>query len=266
MGLKLRIGAAFDRALHATLASRLFPLTRYFPHGISWLYDLQRFMGTRRLGTVFDVGANTGQTATSVLRYAPQAEIHSFEPADEPFATLQARFGRRRNVHLYKLALGSRAGTLDLRLRANSELNTLVPGDDGGRTQPVPVATVDEIVAVRGLSHLDVMKIDVQGWEREVLRGAAGLIARHDLVFVLAEMAFRADRREMQQFGELHDHLEAQGFVLCGLYEPVRYGPRKEFVLFANGLYLHPGARLKWTEMAAEWTEWLTTQDPREGH
>ena len=269
MGLKQRLGAALHGAREATLASKYFPLTRYVPYGLSWLYDLQRFRGTRSLGPVFDVGANTGQTLKALLRYAPAAEIHSFEPTDGAFAALQAKYGGRANVRLHKMALGSRAETLELQVRADSELNTLVAGaaGEGGRTQTTEVATVDDVVAANGISHLDLLKLDVQGWEMEVMRGADRLIADHNLLFVLAEMTFRSDQREMQQFTELHDHLEARGFVLSGLYELLRYGPRNEFVLFANVLYLHPQARLKWSpDMAREWNEWLAIQDPRAGH
>jgi FkbM family methyltransferase len=268
VGLKYRIGAALDAALQTTLASRHFPLTRYVPYGVSWLYDLQRFMGGRSLGVLFDVGANVGQTLGHLLKYAPDAQIYSFEPTDGAYATLSAKFGGRKNVHLQKMALGSRPGTMALQVRANSELNTLVPSDDaaGGRTQTTEVSTVDEIVARHGIGHLDLLKLDVQGWEMEVVRGANRLIADHNLIFVLAEMTFRSDQNEMQQFTELHDHLEAQGFVLSGMYEPLRYGPRKEFILFANVLYLHPQARLKWTDMADEWNRWMAQQDPTAGH
>lgn len=267
MGLKYRIGAAFDGALQATLASRHFPLTRYVPYGVSWLYDVQRFMGTRSLGVLFDVGANVGQTLGHLLKYVPDAEIYSFEPTDGAYATLSANFGGRKNVHLQKMALGSTPGTMALQVRANSELNTLVPADDAdGDTQATEVSTVDEVVAKHGISHLDVLKLDVQGWEMEVVRGASRLIADHNLIFVLAEMTFRSDQKEMQQFTELHDHLEAQGFVLSGMYEPLRYGPRKEFILFANVLYLHPRARSKWTDMADEWNRWMAQQDPKAGH
>jgi FkbM family methyltransferase len=267
VGLKYRIGTALDGALQATLASRHFPLTRYVPYGMSWLYDVQRFMGTRSLGALFDVGANVGQTLGHMLRYAPGAEIHSFEPTDGAYATLSAKFGGRRNVHLQKMALGSAPGTMALQVRTNSELNTLVPADDAdGKTQPTEVSTVDEMVARNGISHLDVLKLDVQGWEMEVVRGASRLIADHNLIFVLAEMTFRSDQKEMQQFTELHDHLEARGFALSGMYEPLRYGPRKEFILFANVLYLHPQARLKWTDLADEWNRWLARQNPKAGH
>src|SRR4051794_34170080 len=150
MGLKQRLGTALHGALEGTLASKHFPLTRYVPYGLSWLYDLQRFRGTRALGAVFDVGANTGQTLKALLRYAPEADIHSFEPTDGAFAALQAKYTGRANVRLHKMALGSRAETLELQVRADSELNTLVAAaaeaGEGSRTQTTEVATVDDVV------------------------------------------------------------------------------------------------------------------------
>lgn len=268
MNWRYAVGAAISRAIDAVLRSRLFPLTRRFPHGVSWTFDVQRFMGARSLGVVFDVGANTGQTLKALLRDVPKAEIYAFEPAADTFRRLQEGYGNRDNVHLFNVALGAHADRLALQLSDDSELNTLVPrGGAGspGATQMTDVTTVDAVVATHGISHLDLLKIDVQGWEMEVLRGAQDLIANRNLVFVFAEVAFKWDEGEMQQFGELHAYLEKNGFVLCGFYDFLRYGPRKEFILFSNALYMHPEARLKWTDLGAEWSRWLSAQRPKPG-
>jgi FkbM family methyltransferase len=259
------LGATVSRYLDAVLRSKYFPLTRAFPRGVSWPFDIQRFLGTRSLGVLFDVGANTGQTLKTLMAYAPDAEIYCFEPAATTFRRLEAKFGGRNKIHLFNLALGAEAGRLALQLGDDSELNTLVSRGPGGAPesmQMTEVATVDAIVGAHGISHVDILKLDVQGWEMEVMKGATDLIANHNLIFVFAEVAFRSDQNEMQQFGGLHSHLEKCGFVLCGFYDLMRYGPRKEFVLFANALYIHPEARLKWTDMQAEWTGWLSLQKP----
>lgn len=258
MNWRYLIGELGARSLDVVLSSKFFPLTRYVPHGLSWLYDVQRYLGTRSLGIAFDVGANRGQTLQQLLRFAPEAQIYSFEPASDTFAMLEQAFKEHSNVHLSNLAVGASAERMALQVGVNSELNTLVPRQSpGAAREMVDVTTVDAIVAARGLSHVDLLKIDVQGWEMEVMRGAATLIANQNLLFVYAEVAFRADQKEMQQFGELHSHLESSGFSLCGIYEPLRYGPRKEFVLFANALYLNPQARLKWSTIGHEWEEWM---------
>lgn len=265
LNLNYLLGSTFSRVVNVILSSGWFPLTRGFPYGVSWVFDVQRLMRTRSLGVVFDVGANIGQTSTVLVRYAPTAEIYCFEPGSIPFRVLQEKFQDRKNVHLLNTALGSRPQRLALQVSENSELNTLIPRpgtDASGETQMTEVATVDDVVATHAISHLTLLKIDVQGWEVEVMKGAANLIANQNLIFVFAEVAFQRKETEMQQFGELHAHLEKSGFVLCGFYDLMRYGPRKEFVLFANALYMHPEARLKWADVDMEWNEWLSHQKP----
>lgn len=264
MNWKYALGAALNRSAEAVLCSRFFPLTRYFPYGHFWLYDVQRIRGSRSLGAVCDAGANVGQTVKDFLRYAPDADIYSFEPGPDAFSQLDRRFGQRKNVHVFNAALGANRSTMALQLREDSELNTLVAADTAATsadaTRIVDVTTLDDVAASHGLSHFDVLKMDVQGWEMEVLKGAAGLMAQQNLVFIFSEVAFRADQTEMQQFGELHTYLERQGFVLCGFYDLLRYGPAKEFVFFANALYMNPHASLKWGGDRVAWESWLATQ------
>ncbi len=245
------------------LASAYFPLSRYYPYGVSWLYDLMRIKGTRSLDTVFDVGANRGQTVEALLRFAPHAPIHSFEPGGSAFDALKGTYGDRRNVHLHRIALGSKKEQRSMLIRDNSELNTLVSSSGGGgasRAETIQISTVDDIMAREKISHLDLLKMDVQGWEMEVIRGASDLIANRNVMFIFAEVTFSAHEAEMQQFGEFHDCMERNEFTLCGLYELMRYGPRKEFVLFANALYVSPAARLKWTDIRPEWDRWMAQQ------
>jgi FkbM family methyltransferase len=226
------------------------------------MFDLQRFMGTRDIGTVFDIGANRGQTVSTVLKFAPRATIHGFEPGSTVFAELERAHGARSNVHLHKMALGASRERRQLVVRQDSELNTMVDAavTADSRMEEIEVSTVDEMAVRLGVDHIDLLKMDVQGWEMEVMRGAAELAAGHRLLFILAEVAFRANEAEMQQFSEFHAHCEKLGFTLCGFYELVRYGPRKEFLLFGNALYADNEARLKWTNLRSDWDSWMTSQ------
>jgi len=265
MNFNLLVGSTLSKAREHILASAHFPLTRYYPYGVSWLYDLMRIKGTRALDTVFDVGANRGQTVEALLKFAPDAAIHSFEPGSKVFEELQQAYGDRRNVRLHRMALGSKTEQRSMQIRDDSLLNTLVSstaGAAGASTETIEISTVDEIAALNGISHLDLLKMDVQGWEMEVIRGASSLIANQNVMFIFAEVTFSANESEMQQFGEFHDCMTRNDFTLCGFYEPMRYGPRKEFILFSNALYVSPAARLKWTDIGPEWDRWMATQKP----
>lgn len=261
--LKRLLGLVLSSSIETILSWRHTPLSRYFPRGVSWPYDVQRFSGTRRLEVLFDVGANIGQTVERLVRYFPQSRIYSFEPGPTSFKTLQRRFGGRPGVHLHPVALGATRGTAVLQINDNAEMNTLVGTVNAANSVAVEVTTLDAFTAAAGLSHIDLLKIDVEGWELEVLKGADGLIAANNVVFVLAEATFSAGEPSMQQFPSLHVHMEKRGFVLCGFYESKRYGPRKEFVLFSNVLYVHPTARLKWGQLGEEWEAWMALQRPK---
>lgn len=228
------------------------------------MFDIQRFMGTRSLSTVFDVGANIGQTTEQILRFAPATRIFSFEPYIGSYHLLVNKYKDHTNVCCVNAALGARDETRVMRLHKNSELNTFATGAEAAETSTttaiVNVTTVDHVLERSKLSHLTLLKMDVQGWEMEVLKGAKNALQREDIMFVFAEVTFRRDTNEMQQFSPLHDHLGNNGFVLCGLYDQFRYGPRKEFVLFANALYLNPECRIKQTGDRTGWFEWLAQQ------
>lgn len=217
------------------------------PYGVSWQYDLQRFVGRRSIDVAFDVGANVGQTADAILRYFPGASVHCFEPISATYQQLVRAVGGRAHVRCRQDALGSAVGSAVVSLHRNSELNTLVPhgprADDlTGEHEAVRVNTLDAYCAAEAVDHIDVLKMDVQGWEVEVLRGAQEMLAHNRVRSVLSEVGFRRGDRDMQHFAELNDLMETSRFWLAGFYEPFRWGKNKSRVGFANVLYLHESA------------------------
>lgn len=195
-----------------------------------------------RSPVVFDVGANVGQTAHDIALFFPQAKAYCFEPVGDTFKRLAERFGKKQNFTLIQAALGSMPGQLDICLHHDSELNTLVPnqprtGDLTGFVETISVDTVDHFSVVNSINQIDILKMDVQGWELEVLEGAKRLIAGSQIRFILAEVGFRKSDSDMQYFEDLNSFLESHGYWLCGFYDQFRWGPSKQFVGFANALY-----------------------------
>lgn len=239
-------GSTMAAARDFVLSRRSLPLMRAYPRGTVCAYDMQRFAGTRDLRMVFDIGANVGQTIRGLLRYLPEASFHAFEPVPATFEKLRAAYGGRENISLHNVALGAHTHTARMTLHENSELDTFVAAptrESAGATSfaEVPVSTVDAFCAARSLQAIDVLKMDVQGWELNVLQGAERMVREHRVRFVLSEVAFRRADTDMQHFADINDHLESRGFTFCGLYDVFRWGARKEYVGFANALYLDPG-------------------------
>ena len=238
------IGSAVERAAHAVLSSPIMPLTRYVPPGLFWLYDIQRFAGTRNFAVVFDVGANVGQTAYGLIRYLPNSQIFCIEPVEATMKQLKRDYAKYKNIQFVQAAFGSKRETVCIPLHKNSVLNTLVKNqprteDLTGQNEMIVVETLDDFCHTNGIKKIDLLKLDVQGWELEVLRGAEGLIRRNDIYFVFAEVSFHKSDTDMQQFDELHEYMECNGFNFCGFYDTFRYGLMKEFVSFSNALYVN---------------------------
>jgi FkbM family methyltransferase len=238
MSWRYQVGSAVNRLKHALLSSPIFPLTRYVPPGAVWLYDVQRANNSRRANVIFDVGANTGQTAWGLVRYFPAATIYCFEPVSSSYRELLKNYGHRSNVRCVRAALGSTVEQRCMTLGNDPERNTLHSGGPelgglSGEIEQVDVTTIDRFCADNGISEIDILKLDVQGWEMEVLRGCS-LSPRH----IFTEVGFRSDEKDMLHFSILDAHLQRAGYIFGGLYDSFRYGPAKQYVGFANALYV----------------------------
>jgi FkbM family methyltransferase len=221
----------------------MMPLNRYIPPGLFWIYDVQRFAGTRNLQIVFDVGANIGQTACGLIQYLPNAQIFCVEPVAATMQQLKQRYAHQRNIRFVQLAFGSRRERIGIRLHRNSELNTLIQRQSCGsdlteETETVTIETLDNFCRDNAIDCIDLLKLDVQGWELEVLRGANSLLSRNLIWFVFCEVAFRR-QDTMQYFAELNEFMQFSRFDFCGFYDTYRYGSAKQLVGFSNALYVN---------------------------
>ena len=132
---------------------------------------------------VFDVGANEGDWLAAVLTRSPHAIVHAFEPQ----AALAARIAADRPALLVNnVAVGDRAGELslyDYSDHPGSQHASLLPGvidtlhGSKARATTVAVVTLDDYCAERRVERIDFLKIDVEGFEANVLRGARRLLA-----------------------------------------------------------------------------------------
>ncbi len=238
------VGASVSSLGTRLLAWKHFPLTRVVPHGVCAPFDIQRFAKKRKLETIFDVGANTGQTVRKFVRFFPDSKIYSFEPVRDTYERLSRTWAEHKNISCFRKALGRVVETKKIRLHSNSELNTFVDQSAKGEhpisEEEVEIDTVDNFCSTEGISRIDVLKMDVQGWELEVLGGAAKMLASCSIHFVYAETAFRRTDNEMQHFAEFNDFLENHGFWLCGFYDSWRWGEQRQYLGFSNPLYIRP--------------------------
>jgi FkbM family methyltransferase len=167
--------------------------------------------------TVVDVGANQGVfTLFCADLVGPTGSVIAFEPDPEMFATLSnnAKANARHRVALHNLALGSQEGQLTLRISGlNRGDNRLIPPAQqcAGRQATVQVATLDRVLNGR---KVDLVKMDVQGWEGAVLKGMNELLASPNPPWIHLEICPHLLREAGSSFEEIHGILNQHGYSL----------------------------------------------------
>jgi FkbM family methyltransferase len=142
---------------------------------------------------VWDIGANLGLYTKVFLELTgPEGKVIAFEPAPACFAAMQETFMNISNVQLMNMAMGNEAGTVDmeLALEADAPTHSLVSAASD-ETVAVTIARGDDIVAEGHAPVPNVIKIDVEGFEQEVLLGMAKLLGNTSVREILLEVHFK---------------------------------------------------------------------------
>jgi FkbM family methyltransferase len=180
--------------------------------------------------TCLDVGANEGQTIALFQRALRNPYIHSFEPSRKTFQLLErGQFGDRVSLHNY--ALGERLSRRELIRYASSDLSSFlaldahhenrfreIPVDS---TEMVEVRTVDSFVLDNGLTAIDVLKVDTQGTDLNVLRGAQDALQSGLVRNVLVELNFVRMYEGQNAVLDILQFLGERGIHLVDFYEKV---------------------------------------------
>jgi FkbM family methyltransferase len=172
---------------------------------------------------VFDVGANIGQSVTLFRGLLPFSIVHSFEPGPAAFARLEANTQGLKNVRRVNAAVGSVSGKQLLLENEYSDMSSLLPpaaaawGSIVSETQ-VAITTLDDYCRSFDVPRIDLLKIDTQGYELEVLRGATGLLAAGLIRLVYVEVTFVGMYEGLPPFDVLFRFLVDHRFRLVALY------------------------------------------------
>jgi len=226
--------------------------------GEVWVLSQVVSAACRKITTpvVFDVGANIGDYSLLVQRYLPHAQVHAFEPASSTFHELQRHLAGAQSDHNIKphnLGLSDVERTLELYSYSveGEEVSLLASIDRRQPTQVVDVkasaseqiqvTTIDRFCEAEGIERIDFLKLDVEGHELAVLRGADRLLAGR-LVFMIQFEFGPANIYSRTYFFDFWSLLSADYDlyrIVPGGIVPIRYyGEHLEVFLTTNYLAL----------------------------
>lgn len=207
-----------------------------------------RWLRYADIRTVIDVGAHKGEFASGIRGVLRDCTIHSFEPQQDAFEALARRMAGCSNVHLYHTALGSTPGTATFHRNAFTKASSLLPMSDlhrqafgwtdAGAPIQVPVDTLDnalENALDAGSPGAVLLKLDVQGFELEVLRGATRTLPAIDHVLVETSVGGTLYEGEAT-FDDVYRLLTDSGFRFAGIWDQMR-DPRNDSPLQVDALF-----------------------------
>ncbi|MBT5717064.1 MAG: FkbM family methyltransferase [Opitutae bacterium] len=210
-----------------------------------WFNTIEKdlgFLGIKDLGIVFDVGAHLGQTTLHFRKVFSSADVHSFEPISQNFDQLKINIRGRNRVYTNQFALGSSKGIEMIKIGDSDQTHSMYRNlqesvESKDETQKIRVETIDSYLSEHGIIGIDLLKIDVEGHELEVLKGADKTLKKHRIKVILAECDFSPQDKQHTYFNELWDFLRERNFSFFGLYDVIHYG-RGSGIGYCNALFI----------------------------
>ncbi|MBX9737281.1 MAG: FkbM family methyltransferase [Phycisphaerales bacterium] len=217
---------------------RLLPYDAY--------HALTRVFSTTEPIVAIDVGANEGVTSRRIVELFPHATVYAFEGSPETYERLRAATGGLAGVRPVPLAAGPSDGEVEFRIAADDRLSGVLPASELGqrfyaggvevrRTVKVPMVRLDEWAAKGGLTRVDLLKVDTQGFDLHVLRGCAGLLA--GVRAINCEFQFAQEYEGCSTFSQIDQFLVESGFALYQIHEVWTKG-NEEQTSWGDGLWL----------------------------
>lgn len=193
-------------------------------------HDQQMLLSGTQVQTIFDIGANIGQTTAKYSSLFPESTIYSFEPLPESFQKLHRRFKGNNLVKPIQLAVSDKVGKRKFYVNQDSGTDSLLPTvDEVGywvapniikniATIEVPVTTIDDFCRQVSINEIQILKMDIQGGELMALEGATEKLSQGFISLIYTEILFVPIYEGEALFYEICNFLSGYGYTLFNMY------------------------------------------------
>lgn len=178
---------------------------------------------------IVEIGASNGRDSLTYCETAPKATVYAFEPLPRSFSALQARTATEPRLVAINAAVSDTEGEADFFETALADASSLAKPVAThsrfdaymkltGTKHSVRTATLDAECARRGIERINILKMDCQGAEMMVFRGARSLLERKAIDVIYVEVQFTPLYENVHLYHDLAAHLYGLGYRLHNLY------------------------------------------------
>ncbi len=240
---------AYLRKLFMDVSGYYIYKTKDLPIGTDLWIDL-KYKINIPLKTVFDVGANVGNFSEAIIKNNFNSKIYAFEPVKSTFEKLVKNLDKNSNLDFQKLALGDTEQKISINVfdEKNSVLNSLNPhamNKDGGESEEIEVQRGDYFCGKNNISHINLLKIDTEGFELNVLEGFSRMLNSKNVDLIYLETGFNFINKRNTYFSNILDFMNKHGYQLFGFYEITNWsiciGEN-----YSNALFINSDITKKW--------------------
>jgi FkbM family methyltransferase len=240
------IAQKFLKLFYIVVDPRLLTLRNKKGNIDTFLLLNQPWLKKLEISTVLDIGSNIGQFAISFNSAMPKAKIFSFEPIPECFRELQKNIENIPNITAFNIGLGDFSGDLEFEenehtmsssfLKMTSLHKQAFPHTTSSKLTKVKVEKLDSFAEKIIINRPLLIKLDVQGYEEQVIKGGENIISQAAIIIV--ETSFTTLYEEQPLFKDIYDLLKKRGFSYAGSFEDLR-DPTSGEILQEDSIFLN---------------------------
>jgi FkbM family methyltransferase len=190
------------------------------------------YINQLEFATLIDVGANRGQFSLAFRRFHPSSKIVAFEPLAAAIVVLRQLFSGDKNFIAIAAAVGGTRTRAKINVSRSDDSSSLLPIGENqlamapktglSHTETIDVTRLNDAIVSLNLPLPILLKIDVQGYELEVLRGSIETLA--NISHIYCECSFITLYSGQALAHEIISFLMSEGFQLAGIHN-IHYAP-----------------------------------------
>jgi FkbM family methyltransferase len=177
-------------------------------------------------GTIIDIGSNKGQFVLEAIKWHPNSRIFAFEPLSPERAVMERVLAGLPSLTVYPFALGEQDAITQIHVSSAADSSSILeqtplqahsfPGTQNVRRDEITIRRLDHLLDRATLKAPVLCKIDVQGYELNVLRGFGGLL--HIVDYLIVDVTNASFYAGAPNSAEVVAFLASNGFRIQGMY------------------------------------------------